>query len=349
MLSNEQLQEIREHLEKAQNPVFFFDNDIDGLMSFILLRRHINRGKGVAIKSFPGLDASYVRKVEELNADYIFILDKPIVSQSFVDEIKGKNLPIIWIDHHDVTNNLKGENLHYYNPFFSKQSSSEPVSYLAYKVVNNKNDMWLAMAGCIGDNYFPDFTNEFLRKYPDLWKREAKSAFEILFESEFGKLVMILDFALKNRTSNVVSMINYLFTVRNPSDVLVENANNLQILNRYEQVLNVYKKLFERAKHVARNHKRVIFFQYGGDMSLSADLANELYYRFPGKVIMVAYVKGEVVNISIRGKFDVRNATIKAVKKLPGSTGGGHKNATGAKVMLKDLKNFVKVFEDEFG
>lgn len=345
MLTNEQLKEIREHLEKAQNPVFFFDNDIDGLMSFILLKRYIDRGKGVAIKSFPGLDASYVRRVEELNADYVFILDKPIVSQEFVNEIDEKNLPIVWIDHHDVSNNVEGRNLNYYNPFFNDKSSNEPVSYLAYQVTNNKKDMWLAMAGCIGDNYFPDFVGDFSKEYSDIWKKGAESAFEILFESDFGKLIMILDFALKDRTSSVMAMINYLSKIKNPSDILVENQHNGQILRRYEQVLGIYKKLLERAKRVARNSKKVIFFQYGGEMSLSANLANELYYRFPGKIIMVAFVKGDVANVSIRGREDVRKITLRAVKAIPGSTGGGHMNATGAKVMLKDLKEFVKFFE----
>ena len=73
MLTEKQVKEIHEHLEKAQNPIFFFDNDPDGLCSFLLLQRYIERGKGVAIKSFPSLDASYCRKVEELNADYVFI------------------------------------------------------------------------------------------------------------------------------------------------------------------------------------------------------------------------------------------------------------------------------------
>ena len=347
MLSNEQLEEIREHLEKAQNPVFFFDNDIDGMMSFVLLRRFIDRGKGVAIKSFPGLDVSYAQKVDELNADYVFILDKPIVSQEFVDEVDKKNLPIVWIDHHDVSHNVEGNNLNYYNPFFAEESSSEPTSYLAYKVVKNKEDMWLAMAGCIGDNYFPEFVDEFAKKHSDIWKRGAKSAFEILYESEFGKLINILGFALKDRTSNVISMINYLFKVRNPSDILVESSGNGRILKRYGQVNSVYQKLLEKAKRVSRTSNKVIFFQYGGEMSLSADLSNELSYRFPGKVILVAFVKGEVVNVSIRGS-SVRETTLKAVEVVGNATGGGHENATGAKVMFKDLKKFVGVFEEAF-
>lgn len=349
MLTNEQLQEIREHLEKAQNPVFFFDNDIDGLISFILLRRKIDRGKGVAIKSFPELDASYIKRVDELNSDYIFILDKPLVSDEFIEESKKRNIPLVWIDHHEPNIKIKNDLLfHYYNPFFSDKKDEIPTSYICYEAVRRKEDLWFAMAGCLGDNYMPYFSEEFSKKYPELWSKDVKSAFQALYETEFGKLIIILGFALKDRTTNVISMINYLFKVRHPSDILVENQENSKILRRYEQVKKSYLKLLEKAKYIARSGRKVIFFQYGGDMSLSADLANELHYRFPGKVILVAYLKGNIANISVRGKEDVRKVTLKAVKQIDNATGGGHKNATGAKVMVEDLKKFVKVFEEEF-
>jgi single-stranded DNA-specific DHH superfamily exonuclease len=35
MLTEAQLDSIRGHLERAQNPIFFFDNDADGLCSFL--------------------------------------------------------------------------------------------------------------------------------------------------------------------------------------------------------------------------------------------------------------------------------------------------------------------------
>ena len=117
MLSKKKLSEIKSHLEKAQNPIFFFDNDQDGLCSFLLLQRAFGRGKGVAIKSFPDLNESYFRKVEELNADYIFVLDKPVISDSFLERVKEKNIPFVWIDHHDVEVQ-KLDFINYYNPFF---------------------------------------------------------------------------------------------------------------------------------------------------------------------------------------------------------------------------------------
>ena len=88
MYKTNQQEEIKHHLESSQNPLFFFDNDADGLCSFLLLSRYIGRGKGVVIKSFPDLNSNYARKIYELNPDYIFVLDKPVISKEFIEEVK---------------------------------------------------------------------------------------------------------------------------------------------------------------------------------------------------------------------------------------------------------------------
>src|SRR3989344_3178091 len=97
MLTQKQVSEIREHLNNAQNPLFFFDNDPDGLCSFILLQRYIKRGKGFPVKSSP-LDKSYLRRIEELNPDSIFILDIPSVSEEFLsngEDFTGNPFPLL--------------------------------------------------------------------------------------------------------------------------------------------------------------------------------------------------------------------------------------------------------------
>ena len=153
MLTEKQIKEIREHLERRKAPLFFFDNDADGLASFLLLlRRFINRGKGIAIKSFPELNVSYARKIHELNPDYIFVLDKPAVSSGFLEEVKNLNLPLVWIDHHNI-GKPESKDIYYYNPYFNDKTT-EPVSYLCYKIAEKEEDLWIAMIGCIGDGTF---------------------------------------------------------------------------------------------------------------------------------------------------------------------------------------------------
>ena len=96
MLTQKQVEEIREHLDKAQNPLFFFDNDNDGLISFLLLQRFIERGKGVVVKGGKGLGENYFRKINELNPDYVFILDVPMVEKEFLKKWL-KNMELIFI------------------------------------------------------------------------------------------------------------------------------------------------------------------------------------------------------------------------------------------------------------
>ena len=341
MLTDKQTKEIKEHLENAQNPLFFFDNDNDGLCSFLLLRRFLDRGKGVAIRSFPDLNKSYYRKVEELKPDYIFILDKPVVSKDFIEKAKENNIPVVWIDHHD-TEYIEDGYVNYYNPFLNDKTY-EPVSSICQKITGNKEDIWLAVIGCISDCYIPDFYDEFEKKYPELGKSNPSSAFELLYKSEIGRISRILDFSLKDSTTNVVSMIKFMMNVQGPMDILEENTKTKQIMKKFNEIDNKYQSLVERARKL--KEKKFIYFQYGGSLSLSANLANQLSFEFHEKIIVVSYINKDIANISIRGKGDIRKLTLDAISGIEGATGGGHKNATGAKMLVSYLPGFKEKIE----
>lgn len=342
MLSEAEIKTIRTHLEKAQNPLFFFDNDTDGLCSFLLLRRFIDRGKGIAIKSFPDLNASYARKIHELKPDYIFILDKPVVSEGFLREVKESNLQLVWIDHHDVPfpNLEQFPEVFYFNSMRNEKPSSEPVTYWAYKIAGKKEDLWLALAGCIGDGYLPEFSEDAEKKYPELW-RKVDSAFEGLYRTEIGKIARILSFSLKDRTSNVVNMMKTMFKA-NAGDVLQESRKNM-MLERFVQINSKYEKIVEKAKmNVSRG--KLLYFQYGGDLSISAEIANELSFLFPDKIIVVAYISGTKANLSLRGK-GIREIMLRAIEGIENARGGGHKDSTGGQMNVEDLPRFKENIE----
>ena len=348
MFTKKQINEIKNHLSKAQNPLFFFDNDPDGLCSFLLLQRFIGRGKGVAIKTFPELSAEYFRKVNELNADYIFVLDKPLISDEFFKEAMQINIPVVWIDHHETNVKKIPKFVNYYNPLLNSSKTNEPVTYLCYKITNKKDDLWIAAAGCISDRYVPDFYSEFEKAYPDLSvSSDSSDAAEIYYNSQLGKIIKLFSFALKDRTSNVVSMLKFLMKVKTPYEILEENNKNYLMYKRLREIDKKYKKLLHKAIDSAGN-KNLLFFQYGGDLSISSDLANELRYKFQDKIISVAYLSGEKVNLSLRGE-KVRELALSAIKDLKGATGGGHEKAVGVKVRLEDLKQFREKLEELIG
>jgi single-stranded DNA-specific DHH superfamily exonuclease len=341
MLTEKQIGKIREHLNRAQNPVFFFDNDQDGLCSFLLLQRYIGRGKGFPIKtSF--LTKDYLRKIEEFNSDYIFILDKPNVSNEFVEEIEKINIPLIWIDHHEIAKSEIPSYVEYYNPLFGKEKTNEPVTSICYEVAKRKEDVWIAIIGCISDNFVPSFYDKFKEDYPDL-SLNSKDAFKIFYGSGIGKLARIFGFALKDKISNVVSMIKLLMIIKTPYEVIEENNKNKSIHKRFQEIDKKYQKFLEKAKKTVSGD--LVVFKYAGETSMSSDIANGLRYLFPDKTIFAIYTKGARANISGRGK-NVRNLVLKAIDGLESATGGGHENAVGAQIKKEDIEEFEKRIRD---
>ena len=352
MLNKKQLEEIREHLEKAQNPIFFYDNDADGLCAFLLLRRFTGKGYGVAIRSYPDLNGQYLRKAEQLNADYIFILDKPLISKEFVAEADLMQIPAVWIDHHDM--NLSEVSKEYssfksfylYNPALNrgKAKSSEPTSYIAYKISERKEDLWIALMGCIADHYMPDFASEFGKRYPEFWGKDVKEPFDVYYKTEIGRMALSLNYGLKDSISHVVQLQNFLISCKGPSDVFLELEINKAFRDKYNEVTGKHNTLLKEA--VESESGKIVYLIYSGDLSISSDLSNKLSYLYSDKYVLVAYKKGPITNISMRGS-NVKSILEKILKKLENASGGGHEDAVGARIRTEDLERFKELLEQQ--
>src|SRR6056297_3324952 len=276
MLTEKQVKELKEHLNKSQNPLFLFDNDQDGLCSFLILQRAYDKGKGFPIKS-PELNEDYFRKVRELNPDYVFVLDMPRISKEFFEKIRQYNLPVVWVDHHllgeDDKKNIP-DFVNYYNPKYNKKPTGEPVTALCYQLNKEKKNLWLAMVGCISDGYFSeDLFYEFREYYPDLigsLSPGENTAFDVFYKSEIGKISRLLGFGLKDRTTNVIKMMRFLKQAKTPYDILDKNEKNKEMHNRYSEIHRKYEKILSDAKKSVREEDEVIFYEYQGETSMSS-------------------------------------------------------------------------------
>lgn len=337
MLTKKQVIEIREELNKANEPLFLFDNDPDGLCSFLLLRKYIGKGKGFPIKSFQDSGGNYLRKIKELNPDYIFILDKPAIPLDFFKKLNEMNLPVVWIDHHEVNESQIPDFVKYYNPLFNRKKSNEPVTALCYQINHNNALDWLASVGCVSDRFLPRFYSKIVKKYPDLTMK-SKDPFEVFYNSQLGRIARMFSFALKDRTTNVITMIKFLMRINTPYEILADSSQNYTMHKRFEQVESKFQKLVGKALNFSGN-KKILYFQYGGELSISSDLSNFLSYKFPGKVIIVAYISGSKANISIRGK-NIRDKVMKSIGEIEGASGGGHEDAVGVQIRADKLELF---------
>ena len=341
MLTPKHLQQIKEELDNCQNPLFFFDDDPDGLCAFLLLYRYKKEGHGFVVKTHPKLDARCAPKIESYDADKVFVLDVANLEQDFIDASK---VPVIWIDHHGP---YERNNVRYFNPRLSKKDANIPTTYLCYSVV--KQDLWIAMAGCIADYYMPDFFDEFREKYPDLTDGK-KSIGDLYFKSRLGALIKIFSFSLKGKTSEVMKSMKVLTRIESPYEILnQETAQGKFIYKRYEKINKLYENLVDDAIKNAGKEK-ILLYTYSDDkMSFTGDLANELLYKFPDKVIIVGRKKNDEVRMSIRSRGIVIPLILeKSLSGLEGY-GGGHEYACGANVKQEDFNEFIKRMEANLG
>ncbi len=333
--SEKQLEELRAIFDSSHRPVILFDDDADGVASFLLIYKHIREGKGLPVKNAPELGPELAMKVNDYSPDIVIIVDVPIVSQDFIDQVKTR---VVWIDHHPV---IERKGIEYYNPRIEDADDNRPTSYWVYKVL--KENLWIAMVGIIGDWFLPEkeVLDDFIKSYPELLSIEITKPEVALHTSKLGELIKIISFNLKGKASDVIKSVKVLTRIKEPDEILEQKTGQGRFLHKkYDRLKSKYDELMSQIK-VSPEDKLVVFVYKSPDYSFSAEISNELIYRHPDKLILVVWeYNGEY-------KCSLRSTRIKLPplieKALDGVTGygGGHDHAAGACVKINDFDRFV--------
>ncbi|MGV8151117.1 MAG: DHHA1 domain-containing protein [Candidatus Woesearchaeota archaeon] len=345
MLTEKEIKEFRDALKSSKRPIIFFDDDTDGLSSYLLfyhyLKDFVEDVRGIIVKSSPMLkDEIYSRRIEEYQPDKVFILDKPLVHQDFLDRIK---VPVYWLDHHPVQDKL---NVHYFNPLKHKakgfDNDNRPTTYWAYKIIEEPdNFLWIAMVGCSGDWFIPEFHKKFIKMYPDLWDKKIKirNPGSVLYETRLGVLNRIIQFNTKGSIKEVQDSIRVIRKIKNPYDIIDRKTPEGKfIYKRYSVINKIYEDIKSRVK-ISKD--KIILFVYDDNHSVTGDLSNEIQYHYPDKLILIAREKTDIVVCSLRSEnLNIRNILEKSLVGINGH-GGGHEHACGASVEKKDFDKFV--------
>lgn len=270
--------------------------------------------------------------------DKVFILDKPDVSQDFIDNVRVK---IIWLDHHYP---VKRHGIKYYNPRIKNKNDYRPTSYWCYKVVNQ--DLWIAMTGIIGDWYLPGFREKFYKEFPDLLPKNIKKPEDALYKTRIGLLAKVFSFIMKGKTIEVMQAIKVLTRINSPYEILDQtSAQGNYIYKRYLRTKQIYDELLEEANKEGKKKDKLLVYTYTDvKMSFTGDLSNELLYLFPNKVIIVGRLKSGEMKCSLRSsKIKILPILNKALEGIDGY-GGGHDLACGACIKKKDWDRFLDRF-----
>lgn len=338
MLTDKQVAFLREELATAKNPLFFYDGDADGLTSFLLLYRLHKEGKGVPLTKTSTLNESFLRKVEELNPDKIFILDIPLVTQEFLDKA---NRPTFWIDHHSPQ---ERNGVHYFNPRIKDHSAYVPTSRMAWQISERAEDLWIAAAGSLADWHLPDFIDQFIERYPALLP-EKSDLTTIVFKQPVSKLIKFFFFIQKGPTSEVRKSIKILTKVNSPEEIFEQKtAAGKFLFKRFSLINQKYEAVLAKAKKAVTRSKVILYTYTEQEWSFTVNLANELISLYPTKYVVIARKKGGEMKCSLRGK-NVLNFLQKALSGVNGS-GGGHEDACGAVIKEEGWELFFRNFKE---
>ncbi|MBW2991030.1 DHH family phosphoesterase [Candidatus Woesearchaeota archaeon] len=338
-LSETQLQELRNIFDSCARPVILFDDDPDGLAGFLLIYKHIREGRGMPVKNAPELGPEMAQKVNDYAPDIVIIVDVPVVNQEFLDKIKTRK---IWIDHHPP---VKRHGVEYYNPRIENSDDNRPASYWIYKAL--KENLWIAMIGIIGDWHMPEkeILDEFINKHPALLSKDIKKPEVALHDSRLGELIKIISFNLKGKTSDVIKSIKVFTRIKDPYELLEQKTSGGKfIYKKYSRLREKYNEILKRVK-VKPQDKLVLFVYSSPDYSFSKEISNELIYKHPDKIILVAWEYNDEYKCSLRStKTKLPPLIDKALEGVNGY-GGGHDHASGACVKIKDFGKFVENFK----
>lgn len=334
-LTEKEISRIKDELINCKRPIFFFHDDADGLCSFLLLYRYIKEGKGVIVKSKPSVDAKFAKKVIDYEADKVFVLDIALMEQEFVDAIKRA---VIWIDHHSP---IELDKVVYFNPRKHKKEIIYPVTNICYDIV--QQDLWIAMVGCVADWCLPAFKNEFCEKYPELLDKGIIDPGKAIFESKLGQLTKIFNFVLKGTSKEAMECVKILTRIQDPYEILkCEASQGKFVYKRFEKINKMYDSILHDVMIRVKKDDRFIVYTYlDNKMSFTGELANELLYKYPDKIIIVGREKSGEIRMSLRSsQIKLPERINNALVGLEGY-GGGHEYACGASVKKEQFELFV--------
>lgn len=340
--TQEQIKTFRKIVEQTKKPLFLFDDDADGTTSFALLYKKIGAGRGLPVKNGPEVNEQYIRKVQDYDPDMVFILDKPRVSDEFIDAV---NVPIVWLDHHEPQDH-KQEHLHYYNPRILDDTDNKPTSYWTYDFIGRKEDVWIAMIGVVADWHMPNFVKECRELYPELVPDNTEEFKNFYLHPQLNFFVNLMTFMQKGTMRESLQAVKVFTRIEEPKEILEQTTPQGKYLYKKQ---DRFTKRFHKLKEEANKEvgEKTLIFVYEAQTSFTKELSNEMLLEHEDKAIIIGRKSDGRIKASLRGAhIDVFSTQQKALEGLDGY-GGGHKHACGMSLNEKDWETFVTRYKEQ--
>jgi single-stranded DNA-specific DHH superfamily exonuclease len=291
----------------------FFHDDADGACSGALINSVLKDLEITTTLACGPIDKSSFDAFKFIKTDYVIILDLAV--DQYPDWLApfDKKTTMI-IDHHPLHNDLNKLGFLHINSRFEdskKYVSASEICMEICKKIGLKNKDWIGRLGAVGDKS--------IEGEPD--EQEAAEMIDA------NKSV--------RGPESIIKIAKFLTTANKLDDFLYTTE--------FRKPLETIKGEIERQvkKFEMTDMADVNFFEFKGNYSMLSMLSNALFERYPKKTIIVYRRSEGFMKVSGRShKFDLGKIFSDATKGI--GEGGGHPQASGAKMKEKDFDIFKK-------
>jgi len=309
--------------------VIAYDGDADGCCSAALLAKYVQE-HGLEVVPIVTNDAvlhdEVVKKIKKLKVGNLLVVDFGGEAAGILAEL-SKSMNVLVIDHHRMHAKNFGKTL-VLNPhiFSIPEQWIAPTSWLAYRTARTED--WKAAVGIIGDKGF-------------LQCKEFLKGVKAKYSVDFDKLT---------------DMVNSAFSVRKPEEAVsaLLSAKTPEELLKSKKLLSFEKKISEEVERILKAHKKkalfkknLIIYDFKSKYAIRGTISNQMQQAYKGQVVVIGEEEGKYYFMSMRTtnrSIDLVPLIKKSMKGFEEARGGGHAQACGCKVLLRDKKRFLGIF-----
>ncbi len=269
--------------------------------------------------------------IRKNRANKVLILDTNVdtVDLDGFNEFANKN-DFLYVDHHPCNPMLRDSEQ------IIKAESADCTSWLIYKLGANLFDRdkwtWLACAAMVSEFSYDKKENlDFLiKQYPALTKDKIMKSVPGKNSMKVGALIIYYN---KNQ--------HKIYSLLERGDLREMDKISREVADE----VGKYVKKFKKEAEYYPKEKTYIYY-YSPKFDVSSTITTTLSVKDPEKIfVSICNVDDKNAKCSMRhqaGFYDLNKIANESVRNLESGSGGGHRKASGARMLVKDTPEFKK-------
>ncbi len=349
--------EFLRHLHRGQKITIIHDDDPDGICSAVLLskscRKLTSTKPGIHSTEYgQSLTHGLLNALREETPASIIFTDVPAIPRDMLAEA-CKIAGVLVLDHHYPE---PYREVAYANPRLLEPSAYLPSSFLAFHAsrrVGLPSDFcWIAGIGVLADHGVKNCRSLFRllkSRFPDLIGGVRMADAALMDTSPLGKLTMMITSAnIANPRDGARTAFKALEAASSYRDILEGDSREARELRSWHHIVQKeFKRIIKDAQsNVERVAPRIVLYRFESPLRVKSMVANRLPRLFKKEIVLVIQKDGTYTHISLRrgdrNHVDLRSLVQRAIEAIPDANGGGHPEASAARLPTSQVDKFLK-------